>query len=121
MARTRSENYEDIQLGILANAGVEPGFSIVRIGNYELGASAGLSASREDTHTLNIALAPIKVSPTPVYVTNFPETQPQSRAPAGASGQKRATARPSAGVPQQTQQDLSNIIRSLKQSQTGRD
>jgi hypothetical protein len=111
-----------IEFGILANAGVEPGFSIVRIGDYELGASAGLSASREDTHTLNIALAPLKVSPTPVYVTNFPETQ--SRAPAGGAGQagqKRATARPSAGVPQQTQQDLSNIIRSLKQSQTGRD
>jgi hypothetical protein len=111
-----------IEFGIAANAGIDPGFNIIRIGDYELGASAGLSASREDTHTLNIAMAPIRaVPPAPVYVTNMTGPQPQTRAPAGSAGQKRGTARPATGVPQQTQQDLGNIIRSLKQSQTGRD
>lgn len=111
-----------IEFGIEANAGIDPGFSIIRIGDYELGASAGLSTSREDTHTLNIAMAPIRaVPPTPVYVTNMTGPQPQTRAPSTATGQKRTGARPASGVPQQTQQDLSNIIRSLKQSQTGRD
>ncbi|WP_162914352.1 hypothetical protein [Taklimakanibacter lacteus] len=111
-----------IEFGIEANAGIDPGFNIIRIGDYELGASAGLSTSREDTHTLNIAMAPIRtLPPTPVYVTNMTGPQPQTRAPSTATGQKRATARPATGVPQQTQQDLSNIIRSLKQSQTGRD
>lgn len=111
-----------IEFGIEANAGLDPGFSIIRVGDYELGASAGLSASREDTHTLNIAMAPMRaVVPAPVYVTNFGGPQPQTRAPQGATGQKRAAARPSTGVSQQTQQDLSNIIRSLKQSQTGND
>jgi hypothetical protein len=111
-----------IEFGIEADAGVNPGFTIIRIGNYELGASAGLSASREDTHTLNIAMAPIRaVPPAPVYVTNFPESQMRAPSEAPAKGRKRAVARPVTGVPQQTQQDLSNIIRSLKQSQTGND
>lgn len=111
-----------IEFGIESHAGIDPGFNIIRVGDYELGASAGLSASREDTHTLNIAMAPIRaVAPAPVYVTNLSGPQPQTRAPSGATGQKRSAARPATGVPQQTQQDLSNIIRSLKQSQTGRD
>jgi len=110
-----------IEFGIVSHAGLDPGFNIIRIGDYELGASAGLSASRQDTHTLNIAMAPIRAAvPAPVYVTNLAGPQPQTRAPSGATGQKRSPARP-AGVPPQTQQDLSNIIRSLKQSQTGRD
>lgn len=117
-----------IEFGITANAGLDPSFSIVRIGNYELGGSAGLAASREDTHTLNIAMAPIRALPTsPVYVTNFGGPQPQT-APRGTSSKapaqkapKMAPGQPAMGVPQQTQQDLSNIIRSLKQSQTGRD
>lgn len=114
-----------IEFGIEQGGGLDPSFSIVRIGNYELGGSAGLAASREDTHTLNIAMAPIRpVAPAPVYVTNFGGPQPQTRAQqpgTAAPAQKRTGARPATGVPQQTQQDLSNIIRSLKQSQTGRD
>jgi hypothetical protein len=113
-----------IEFGIEVGGGLDPSFSIVRIGNYELGGGAGLAASREDTHTLNIAMAPIRpLPPSPVYVTNFGGPQPQTRAEPGtpAPAQKRTGARPAAGVPQQTQQDLSNIIRSLKQSQTGRD
>ncbi len=111
-----------IEFGVEANAGLEPGFNIIRIGDYQLGASAGLSASREDTHTLNIAMAPMRpIVPAPVYVTNLAGPQPQTRAPADAAPQKRGAAKPATGVSQQTQQDLSNIIRSLKQSQTGRD
>ncbi|WP_119273930.1 hypothetical protein [Taklimakanibacter deserti] len=113
-----------IEFGIEAGAGLDPGFAIIRVGDYELGGSAGLAASREDTHTLNIAMAPIRaVPPAPVYVTNLTGPQPQTRTEPGPAApvQKRQAARPATGVPQQTQQDLSNIIRSLKQSQTGRD
>ena len=112
-----------IEFGIEMGGGLDPSFSIVRIGNYELGAGAGLAASREDTHTLNIAMAPMRpIPPSPVYVTNLTGPQVQTRAPGTAApAQKRTGARAATGVPQQTQQDLSNIIRSLKQSQTGRD
>lgn len=112
-----------IEFGIEAHAGIDPGYTIIRFGDYELGGSAGLAAGREDIHTLNIAMAPIRaVAPSPVYVTNLGGPQPQTRAPSsGSAGQGRKAARPATGVPQQTQQDLSNIIRSLKQSQTGRD
>jgi hypothetical protein len=113
-----------IEFGIQAGGGLDPSFSIIRVGDYELGGEASLAASREDTHTLNIALAPIRpVVAAPVYVTNFGGPQPQTRTSAQTTGQapKRAAARPGAQIPQQTQQDLSNIIRSLKQSQTGRD
>lgn len=113
-----------IEFGIAAGAGLDPGYDIVRIGEYELGGSAGLAAGREDVHTLNIAMAPIRaVPPSPVYVTSFGGPQPQTRSQGGQqpSAQPRQGARPATGVPQQTQQDLSNIIRSLKQSQTGRD
>jgi hypothetical protein len=113
-----------IEFGIEVGGGLDPSFSIIRIGDYQLGASAGLAASREDTHTLNIAMVPIRpLPPSPVYVTNFGGPLPQLQAQPGtaAPAQKRTGARPATGVPQQTQQDLSNIIRSLKQSQTGRD
>jgi hypothetical protein len=113
-----------IEFGIEAGGGLDPAFSIIRVGDFELGGSTGLAASRLDTHTLNIAMAPIRaVPPTPVYLTNAGGPQPQTRPGPGAAGPtpKRGAARPAAGVPQQTQQDLGNIIRSLKQSQTGRD
>ncbi|MGE3874000.1 MAG: hypothetical protein AB7F74_13675 [Parvibaculaceae bacterium] len=113
-----------IEFGIEAGAGLDPGFNIIRIGNYELGGSAGVTASREDTHTLNIAMAPIRaVPPAPVYVTNPTGPQPQTRAtePGTAAPAKRTGARPATGLPELTQRDLSNIIRSLKQTQTGRD
>lgn len=111
-----------IEFGIEAHAGVDPGYNIVRFGDYELGGSAGIAAGREDIHTLNIAMAPIRaVSPSPVYVTNLGGPQPQTRTPSsGSAAQPRQAAKPTTAVPQQTQQDLSNIIRSLKQSQTGR-
>ena len=109
-----------IEFGIEVGGGLDPGFSIIRVGDFELGGSAGLAASRLDTHTLNIAMAPIReVPPAPVYVTNLPGPLPQAQPGKAAPAQKRGTARPA--VPLQTQQDLSNIIRSLKQSQTGRD
>lgn len=112
-----------IEFGIEAHAGLDPGYTIIRIGDYELGASAGLAAGREDIHTLNIAMAPMRaVAPAPVYVTNLGGPQPRTRGSSdAATRQKRQAAQPATGVPQQTQQDLSNIIRSLKQSQTGRD
>ena len=86
---------------------------------------ATISASRDDTHTLNIAIAPIYPSvPTQVYVTNFDEFGGGTRTVTTRSGKKTVKGgglvRP-AGIPQSTQQDLNNIIRSLKQSQNADD
>lgn len=119
-----------IEFGVISSGGLDPGFRLLKldkIGDLKVGVNGGgsFSASRDDTHTLNIAIAPIyPIVPQQVYVTNLNELNLATAAPGKSAKAAKGTAaspvRP-AGVPQSTQQDLNNIIRSLKQSQNADD
>ncbi|CAN5173489.1 hypothetical protein BH10PSE7_BH10PSE7_11180 [soil metagenome] len=123
-----------IEFGVIASGGLDPRFSLLKLdksGDTRVGVDGGatFSASRDDTHTLNIAIAPIYPAlPAQVYVTNFGDLDLGPTTVTTRTGKKVTTTkvqgvapvRP-AGIPQSTQQDLNNIIRSLKQSQNADD
>jgi hypothetical protein len=113
-----------LEFAVVQHAGLEPSFSLIKVGDYELGGKIGVSASRDDTHTVSIAMVPvIEAIPLRVYVTNLGTVRTVSQGPAGkASDVSRAgqAPLPAAGVPLEARQQLNEIIRSLKQTQTGR-
>ena len=113
-----------LEFAVVQNAGLEPSFTLIKIGDYQLGGSVGVSASRNDTHTVSIAMVPvIEALPVRVYVTNLGTARATVEGPAGkasAVSRTRTTQPPSGGVPLEARQQLNEIIRSLKQTQTGR-
>jgi hypothetical protein len=112
-----------LEFAVIQNAGLEPSFTLIKIGDYQLGGSVGVSAARNDTHTVSIAMVPVvDALPVRVYVTNLGTARAVSEGPAGKASAVSRTGRASApsGVPLEARQQLNEIIRSLKQTQTGR-
>jgi hypothetical protein len=113
-----------LEFAVVQNAGLEPSFTLIKIGDYQLGGKVGISAARNDTHTVSIAMVPIiDALPLRVYVTNLGTVRTINQGPAGkASAVSRVGGAPppSGGVPLEARQQLNEIIRSLKQTQTGR-
>jgi len=111
-----------IEFGLIAQAGLDPNFTIVRVGDFELGGRLGISGNRTDTHSLAIAMAPIAPAlPLPVYVTNLGQLAPVAP---GAPPTGKPLVRPAPGaqgIPVETRINLNDIIRSLKQTQTSND
>jgi hypothetical protein len=115
-----------LEFFLAANASAGPSWAIIRSNGHRANPAFGLSAQREATNTLEVALVKIPSgAPQRVFVTNWPAgfqtppaTTPPSAAPQpqGAAPKARALRAAPAprGVDPETQRRLDNILQDLQ-------